>query len=388
MNAVFLSPHFPPNFRNFCIRLREQGANVLGLADAPYESLSPELRNSLSDYYRVWDMHNYDELVRALGFFTHRHGKLDRIDSHNEYWLETEAKLRTDFNIAGIKLDEINKIKRKSEMKRVFLQAGLKPARGRICRTEAEIRDFINEVGFPVVAKPDIGVGAATTYKIENETGLRDYLDDKPTVDYIFEEFVSGPIVTYDGLVDANGDLIYSTSLRYSKGVMDAVNEDTDLYYYISREIEPSLEAAGLSTLRAFDVRERFFHFEYFLKENFEVIPLEVNIRPPGGLTLDMVNYAYEFDCYRAWAQMVVNGSTEAVTDRLYFVIYVGRKDHINYALSHNQVIDRFGPWIVHHERISGVFARAIGHHGYIMRFEELEPLVEAANAIQKRAEG
>jgi len=42
-------------------------------------------------------MHNYDEMLRALGYFTHRYGKIDRIDSLNEYWLETEARLRTDF---------------------------------------------------------------------------------------------------------------------------------------------------------------------------------------------------------------------------------------------------------------------------------------------------
>lgn len=57
MNVVFLSPHFPPNFYNFCVRLREAGANVLGLADAPYESLRPELKSALTEYYRVSDMH-------------------------------------------------------------------------------------------------------------------------------------------------------------------------------------------------------------------------------------------------------------------------------------------------------------------------------------------
>ena len=46
-------------------------------------------------------MHNYDELLRACGYFTHRYGKIDRLDSHTEYWMETEARLRTDFNVPG-----------------------------------------------------------------------------------------------------------------------------------------------------------------------------------------------------------------------------------------------------------------------------------------------
>lgn len=89
MNFVFLSPHFPPNFYYFAVRLKQQGVNVLGLADENYDSLRSELKGALTEYYRVNDMHNYDDLLRALGHFTHRYGKLDRLDSHNEYWLET-----------------------------------------------------------------------------------------------------------------------------------------------------------------------------------------------------------------------------------------------------------------------------------------------------------
>ncbi|MBN2571723.1 MAG: hypothetical protein JXA68_06310, partial [Ignavibacteriales bacterium] len=94
MNIVFLSPHFPPHYYLFCVYLRTFGANVLGLADEHYHSLRQELKEVLSDYYKVFDMNSYDELLRALGYFTHKFGKLDRIDSLNEYWLETEAKLR------------------------------------------------------------------------------------------------------------------------------------------------------------------------------------------------------------------------------------------------------------------------------------------------------
>ena len=141
MNVVFLSPHFPPSLYLFCARLRELGATVLGVADAPYESLRPELREALTEYYRVPDLHDLDALVRALGHFTHRHGKLDRIDSLNEYWLETEARLRTEFNIPGLRVETIGRVKRKSAMKRVFERAGVPAARGRVVRTAPAARD-------------------------------------------------------------------------------------------------------------------------------------------------------------------------------------------------------------------------------------------------------
>jgi hypothetical protein len=87
MNFVYLSPHFPPNYYQFCANLRHLGANVLGLADEPYDQLNPGLKDALTEYYKVNDMHNYDELLRARGYFTNHYGKIDRIDSLNEYWL-------------------------------------------------------------------------------------------------------------------------------------------------------------------------------------------------------------------------------------------------------------------------------------------------------------
>lgn len=385
MNSVFLSPNFPPNFANFAVQLKQAGACVLGLGDDHYDDLSGDVRRSLTDYYRVSSMHNYDELVRAMGYFTHRYGKMDHLDSHNEYWLETEARLRTDFNIEGIDVHQIGKIKRKSEMKEVFIKAGLKPALGRVCNNKEELLAFIKEVGCPVVAKPNIGVGAAKTFKICSEAEIDNYLAEKLPEEYIVEEYCEGQIVTYDGLVDGNGDVVFSSSLRYSRGVMEVVNEDSDIYYHTVRQIEPELEAAGIATLKAFDMRKRFFHLEFFMKEDGTITPLEVNIRPPGGLTLNMMNYTFDADCYRTWANLIVNGVSEPLGERSHLVFYVGRKDRIPYQMTHQQVLEKCSAVMMHHERLNDVFSGALGNYGYLLRHEEIEPLLEATELIQRR---
>src|SRR5512134_368368 len=192
MNFVYLSPHFPPNYYRFCVHLRRLGANVLGLGDAPYESLRPELKHALTDYYRVNDMLRYDQLLRGCGYFTQRHGKLDRIDSHNEYWLETEARLRTDFNMFGIRNEDIAAVKSKTRMKSLFRHAGVAVARGAVARTLEEGKRLVRETGYPVVAKPDIGVGAIATHKISSDAELERFFSRKPPTDYLLEEFIDG----------------------------------------------------------------------------------------------------------------------------------------------------------------------------------------------------
>mgnify|MGYP001654609387 CR=1 FL=1 len=77
MNFVYISPHFPAVMQNFCIALRENGVTVLGIGDAPYETLSDSLRGALQEYYRVNDMENYDQMLRAVAYFTFKYGKID-----------------------------------------------------------------------------------------------------------------------------------------------------------------------------------------------------------------------------------------------------------------------------------------------------------------------
>ena len=90
-NIVFLSPNFPANYWQFCRELKNNGLNVLGIGDQPYEELKPELKASLNEYYKVNSLENYDEVYRAVAFLTFKYGRIDWLESHNEYWLEQDA---------------------------------------------------------------------------------------------------------------------------------------------------------------------------------------------------------------------------------------------------------------------------------------------------------
>ena len=386
MNFVFLSPHFPPNYYQFAAALKNQGVTVLGLADETYDYLRPELKSSLTEYYRVKDMNNYDDLLRALGYFTHRYSKLDRLDSHNEYWLETEARLRTDFNIPGIRSDQIDRIKRKSRMRETFLKAGIKVARGRVVKDLKDAQELIEQTGYPVVAKPDIGVGAAATYKIQNETELKNFFETKPAVDYLLEEYVSGRICTFDGLTDREGAPVFLNSLEYSAGVMETVLDDSLIYYYTLREIPADLESLGRRVLEAFDVRERFFHFEFFRQTGTgDLLALEVNMRPPGGLTTDMFNYSCDIDIYNAWASIIAGkGFPYPDYTHKYYCCYASRKSNRSYAHSEQEILSTYGEKIRHHESISGVFSGALGNYGYIVRSPDLDEVISIAKFIQE----
>lgn len=382
MNFVYISPSFPKNFYQFCNRLKLNGVTVLAIADTPYDQLSEELKNSIDDYYQVYSMENYDEMIKAMGYFIFHYGHIDWLESNNEYWLEQDAKLRTDFNITtGIHTNHIEDIKCKSKMKKFYEEAGIKTARYHLVTNLDEGLQFIEKVGYPVVVKPDNGVGAAKTYKISNQDELENFYQEEHVTQYIMEEFVNGLIISYDGIANLDKDIIFETSHVFPNPIMDVVNDQSSMYYYSLREIPYDLKQAGHACVKAFYTAGRCFHMEFFklledkegLGKKGDIIGLEVNLRTPGGYTPDMMNFANDIDVYQIYADMVTKGYSEYDHHRPYHCVYCGRRDGITYTHSHEDIISQYHFDLVMCERMPDILSGAMGNFTYTARFENME---------------
>ena len=380
MNFVFISPNFPENFPNFCDRLARNGVNVLGIGDSPYDSLSDTLKESLAEYYKVDSLEDYGQVYRAVAFFAFKHGRIDWIESNNEYWLELDAKLRRDFNVTtGVQPEELALWKSKAAMKPVYKAAGIPSARQhRVSTIEAALA-FIEEVGgYPVFAKPDVGVGASETYKIENKEDLDAFFAEvsgqEYAHDYVMEEYVYGDIYTYDAICDADGDPIFESSF-WCVNVADSVNDGTECIITEMPEVPGQLRGYGRSALKGFKVRNRFVHFEFFrltkarkgLADAGDFVGLEVNMRPAGGFIPDMKNFAHSTDVYQIWADMICFGQSQKSQDGPHrWCVYVGTKDRFTHTHSHEEILARYGDRITMCQRMPDIFSAAMGNQMYM----------------------
>ncbi len=354
MNFVFVSPHFPKTYWNFCDRLRRNGVNVLGIGDAPFDEIPNELKDCLTEYYRVDNLGNYDEMVRAVGYFTFHYGKIDWLESNNEYWLEMDAQLRTDFNITtGAQNDFIQRIKFKSKMKESYRAAGVPVARHHMVCTIDAARNFIKTVGYPVIVKPDNGCGAEATYKLKSDEDLQSFFAKLPSVPYIMEEYISGTIVSFDGVADSHCVPLFYTSNVFPTPLLDIVSQKGDLAYWTQKSVPAALKDVGFRTIKAFSAKSRFFHCEFFqlsedkpgLGKKGDYVALEVNMRPAGGYTPDMINFANSVDCYQIWADMVCYDEVRNLdlNGPKYYCVYASRRDCHTYKHSHEQIMARYG---------------------------------------------
>ena len=385
-NFIFISPNFPTNYWKFCRELKDNGLRVLGIGDQPYDELSNELKDSLHEYYKVSSLENYDEVYRAVAFFAFQYGRIDWLESNNEYWLERDAKLRTDFHITtGFQTEDIPRIKFKSKMKEYYKKAGLTVARYHLVDDLEGCRKFIEEVGYPVVAKPDNGVGASHNFKIKNDAELESFYGQRHEgVVYIMEEFVNGIVNSYDAIIDSNGEIMFETGNVSLGSIMDIVNEKQNSLFYILKELPEETRKAGRDTVKAFDVKSRFVHFEFFrllqdqegLGKKDDIMALEVNMRPSGGFSPDMINFAHSTDVYKIWADMIAFDKSTKPKGESNHCGFAGLRDEKNFVMSHEAIMEKYGSHIRMVDRIPEALSGAMGNQMYLATFATEEELM------------
>ena len=391
-NIIFISPNFPTNYWQFCKELKNNGMNVLGIGDQPYDELAYEVKNSLNEYYKVHSLENEDEVYRAVAFFAFKYGRIDWLESNNEYWLEKDAHLRTDFNIkSGFQIEDIPRVKYKSRMKEYYTKAGIPAARYHMVKDMEGCLAFIKKVGYPVVAKPYNGVGASDTWKIENEEQLQVFMDSRMEwVSYIMEEYVYAEVNSYDAIIDANGKPMFETGNVTPMSIMDIVNNEDNSIYYILKKLPEDTRRAGRAAVKSFGVKSRFVHFEFFrltrdqegLGKKGDVVALEVNMRPCGGFTPDMINFAHSTNVYKIWADMIAFGYSTVPVGKHAFCAFAGRRDGKDFIMDDGDIMEKYGSKMKMAERLPDVLAGAMGNHMYVAVFDTKKEMEEFYRSI------
>lgn len=381
MNYIVISPYYPQNFQQFTIELANQGINVLGIGQEPYDQLDQPLKDALTEYFRVENLENLDEVKRAVAFLFYKHGPIDRIESHNEYWLEQDAQLREQFNVFGAKPKDLKKTKFKSEMKKLFKKAGVPVVPGQVVKTISGVDLAVNKLGLPLIAKPDNGVGAAATFKLETKEDVEHFKSEwnQETV-YFFEKFVqSGEICTFDGLVDKDGNIVFSTTFDYAHTPLDLMIYKMDNSYYVLKDMDPKLRAYGEAIVKVFGMKERFFHIEFF-RDGDDYVAIEYNNRPAGGFTIDVYNFAHSIDLYKGYAAIVAEEPFPAAHMAPQFCLATSRRASTNYAYAEEELLEKYKDNFKVKKDMPAAFAELQGDFLYMLTTpsrDQMEQMIE-----------
>ncbi|MCX5746540.1 MAG: ATP-grasp domain-containing protein [Proteobacteria bacterium] len=321
MRAVFLSPRYPPEMRQFTRGLAEVGVEVLGVGDGAPD---PELRRYLSGYLEVPSLLDEDDLIARVRRWL-RGRSVDRVLANWEPLVMAAARMREQFGVPGMSVDAVRGFRDKQLMKDRVAAAGLRVPRAHRVHSIKDVWSAIEQIGYPAIIKPISGAGSADTYKVTSALELERILPHMHHVaEAICEEFIDGDEYTYDTVAIDGVPVLESVTQYLPNALQMRSNEWISPIMLSVRDLEqahirPGVEL-GRRVLTALGMGDGMTHMEWFRTPAGEVVFGEVACRPGGACVVDLMNYTNDIDLFREWARVATHRTFEGSTVRKYNV--------------------------------------------------------------------
>ena len=396
MNFIFISPNFPDCYFHFVESLNKRGIRVLGIGDAPYSSLNDSLKANLTEYMQVHDMSVYSNMLDVCRYYEKNYGPIDYLESNNEWWLQEDAKLRKDMMVEnGFLPGDMLKIKAKSAMKACFQDAGVKTMRYILVNGPedlAKAKEFASKVGWPLFVKPNVGVGATDSFKLEDEQAMERFLAKRLGETYIMEEYIEGTIVSYDGICDNDSNVVFSTTDIFDTPTAEMVQNNEDDCYYNNPISLPSelfdtkeFDEMGRKVIKSFGIKKRFFHIEFFVTKD-GIYGLECNMRPAGGNTPDLINFANSLSCYEIYADVIAyNENRQDMAGEKYYALSTSRKNKLSYKNNLEELKEKYADHICMEGSYPKGYADAMGDYFIYSKWKKLEDGLEFDKKVREK---
>jgi biotin carboxylase len=372
------------------------GARVIGIGEHEPGSLSPGVKHSLSDYIRVQSLVDTDSVLAAVREFA-AHTPIDRVECLWEPFMTLAAQLREMLDIGGMHTAQTELFRDKKKMKDALDAAGLRMPRNTTATGSKAIRKAAAAIGLPLVIKPIAGAGSAHTHEVRDEAMLAAAIEDVGEHREVsVEEFIEGEEYTFD-TVCTNGRILYENIAWYRpKPIIGRNVEWISMQTVNLRNIDrPELAVGrelGRRVIETLGFRTGFTHMEWFLTPSGEAVFGEIGGRPPGGRSVDLMNYINDFDIYLGWAQAVTRGEFAQVPQRRYNAAAIFKRARGQGCICAIHGLDRlrqrFGEHIVVEDLLPiGAprrdWRQTLLSDGYlIVRHPELEKTLEIADAV------
>jgi hypothetical protein len=291
-------------------------AQLALITTEPADRLPPGLKQSLAGHWRVDDPLDPGQIAWAVQGLSGQLGPVQRLLAVLEQLQVPVAQVREHLGIPGMDAATARNFRDKDQMKTVLRAAGVPCARHRLAASADDARDFAGQVGFPLVVKPPAGAGAKSTFRLDDPGDLKAWLDMAPPGPgrpAQIEEFLTGDEGSYDSVM-VDGQIVWDSISNYLPTPLEVLrNPWMQWAVLLPRHIEGP-EYAGIrqvapAALRALGLRTGLSHMEWFRRPDGTVAVSEVGARPPGAQITSMLCYAHDFDLYRAWAQLMIDGS-------------------------------------------------------------------------------
>lgn len=314
MDVIFVEPCFPANQREFVRALASVGARVIGIGERDKSSLGEDLSRWLTHYEQISNVTDVGQLAAKVKWLQGRSNP-QRLEAVVEAHVMAAAKVRELCGIPGTSVESTFLCRDKPAMKEALRKAGVPCAQSIGSSDLAEIRDFAERVGFPLVVKPRDAAGASGTYRVDDLRQLEEALvtcQVHQGRSVAVEEFIEGHEGFYD-TISIGGRVVHDFVSHYYPNVLEAMRTRWISPQFVATNRLDSVEsygeikAMGQKVIETLGLETTATHMEWFYGPKGLKFS-EIGCRPPGVRAWDLYGAGNEVDMYREWAMAIVHG--------------------------------------------------------------------------------
>lgn len=319
-HVVFVAPRFLENTNRYIAAFAAlEGVMLSVISEDPESSIPPALQGHIAGHYRVEHCLDGAQLTEAAKKIDKHVGSIDRLTGALEQLQMPLAEARDALGIVGMGVETARRFRDKDRMKEVLREHGVPVAKSELVTSTQELTDFVKRVGFPIIVKPQAGLGSRATYRVTSPQDLEALAQmglvpsrEQPLQ---AEEFVRAREHTCETVTVA-GKPVWRSGTRYFPTPLEVLETSWMQYcVLLPRETDDAtwtrfhpVNQAALDALfggARVGAGTAMTHMEWFLKDDGSMLVSEVGARPPGVHIMPMMSLAHETDMIADWCELI-----------------------------------------------------------------------------------
>ena len=320
-HVAFIAPRFLENTNRFLAAFAAlDGATLSVISEDPESSIPPAIRPRVAAHYGVKSVLDGEQLLVAARALTKGVGRIDRLNGVLEQLQIPMAHVRDGLGIEGIGGEVAQNFRDKDRMKDVLRASDVPVAKSALVASPDALRRFVDQVGFPIILKPQAGLGTRETYRIASNDDIvaLERRGQAPSRENPLqaEEFVVAREHTCE-TVTIRGTTVWRSGSRYFPTPLEVLENPWVQYCVLLPREDPeefvrfhTTNDAALAALFGASAKTAagtaLTHMEWFLREDGKTALVnEVGARPPGVMLMPLMSLAHETDMIADWARLM-----------------------------------------------------------------------------------
>ncbi len=317
VHVAFVAPRFLENTNRYVAAFAALDEVTLTVVSAdPEAAIPPALRPRIAGHYRIDDVLDPAQLTTAVRAIGRGVGRVDRLAGVLEQLQTPMAEVRDALDIEGLRTATVRNFRDKDRMKEVLRAHRVPVARSTLARSRADVQAFVAEVGYPVIVKPQAGLGTRGTHRLDGIDDLAALTAPTAAAPLQVEEFVRAREHTCE-TVTIRGVPVWRSGTRYFPSPLEVLETPWVQYcVLLPREDDDptwrSFDATNGAALAALfgdqagtAAGTALTHMEWFLREDGRALVNEVGARPPGVHIMPLMGLCHDTDMFADWARLM-----------------------------------------------------------------------------------